>query len=228
MKIAMGQSAGTKVSKELGHFFRNRERTCRANEWSKVRRLKVKSERRRERMDFDTALAEAGELGLWQWAVSRKERSKKKTRSWKKHPNNKIQAIIQVLLLLVPAALLPGMWSVLFVFAGYVPKHRWTFRYADSGFEEGAKMDSSFPKPKVLLFMEHICTWSLTYDIVQMQSGHLWRQRGTWLWPTMAQLHTASRQFFQWSLTSSMIFLLKLLSLEATFRKNFQSKKAVF
>ena len=42
-------------------------------------------------MDFDTALAEAGELGLWQWAVSRKERSKKKTRSWrKKHPNNKI------------------------------------------------------------------------------------------------------------------------------------------
>ena len=32
--------------------------------------------------------------------------------------------IIKVLLLLVPAALLPGMWSVLFVFAGYVPKHR--------------------------------------------------------------------------------------------------------
>ena len=30
----------------------------------------------------------------------------------------------KVLLLLVPAALLPGMWSVLFVFAGYVPKHR--------------------------------------------------------------------------------------------------------
>ena len=26
---------------------------------------------KRERMDFDTALAEAGELGLWQWAVSR-------------------------------------------------------------------------------------------------------------------------------------------------------------
>ena len=41
----------------------------------------MKSERRRERMDFDTALAEAGELGLWQWAVSRKERSKKKIRS---------------------------------------------------------------------------------------------------------------------------------------------------
>ena len=33
-------------------------------------------------------------------------------------------SIIKVLLLLVPAALLPGMWSVLFVFAGYVPKHR--------------------------------------------------------------------------------------------------------
>ena len=31
---------------------------------------------------------------------------------------------MKVLLLLVPAALLPGMWSVLFVFAGYVPKHR--------------------------------------------------------------------------------------------------------
>ena len=29
-------------------------------------------------MDFDTALAEAGELGLWQWAVSRKGKSKKK------------------------------------------------------------------------------------------------------------------------------------------------------
>ena len=35
-----------------------------------------------------------------------------------------IMSIIKVLLLLVPAALLPGMWSVLFVFAGYVPKHR--------------------------------------------------------------------------------------------------------
>ena len=31
----------------------------------------------------------------------------------------------QVLLLLVPAALLPGMWSVLFIFSGYVPDHRW-------------------------------------------------------------------------------------------------------
>jgi OCT family organic cation transporter-like MFS transporter 4/5 len=48
-------------------------------------------------MDFDVALAEAGELGPWQWGV---------------------------LLLLVPAALLPGMWSVLFVFSGYVPRHR--------------------------------------------------------------------------------------------------------
>ena len=31
----------------------------------------------------------------------------------------------KVLLLLVPAALLPGMWSVLFIFSGYVPDHRW-------------------------------------------------------------------------------------------------------
>jgi len=61
-------------------------------------------------MDFDTALSEAGELGLWQWGV---------------------------LLLLVPAALLPGMWSVLFVFAGYVPKHRCKVENCDDEDEPG-------------------------------------------------------------------------------------------
>ena len=43
--------------------------------------------------DYDTILASVGELGLWHWLV---------------------------LLSLVPPALLPGMWSVLFVFSGYV------------------------------------------------------------------------------------------------------------
>ena len=47
--------------------------------------------------DYDRTLAEVGELGLWHWLV---------------------------LLCLVPPALLPGMWSVLFVFSGYVVQHR--------------------------------------------------------------------------------------------------------
>lgn len=47
--------------------------------------------------DYDTTLAQVGELGLWHWLV---------------------------LLSLVPPALLPGMWSVLFVFSGYVVPHR--------------------------------------------------------------------------------------------------------
>ena len=47
--------------------------------------------------DYDSRLAEVGELGLWHWLV---------------------------LLCLVPPALLPGMWSVLFVFSGYVVQHR--------------------------------------------------------------------------------------------------------
>ena len=51
----------------------------------------MKSERRRERMDFDTALAEAGELGLWQWAVSfQKGKVEKENSFLKKHPKNKI------------------------------------------------------------------------------------------------------------------------------------------
>ena len=49
------------------------------------------------RMDYDTSLASVGELGLWH---------------------------CMVLVLLIPSALLPGMWSVLFVFSGYVAKHR--------------------------------------------------------------------------------------------------------
>jgi len=48
-------------------------------------------------MDYDFSLASIGELGLWHFMV---------------------------LVLLIPAALLPGMWSVLFVFSGYVAKHR--------------------------------------------------------------------------------------------------------
>ena len=48
-------------------------------------------------MDYDARLASVGELGTWHWLV---------------------------LLLLIPAALLPGMWSVLFVFSGFVVKHR--------------------------------------------------------------------------------------------------------
>ena len=47
--------------------------------------------------DYDTTLAQVGDLGLWHWLV---------------------------LLVLVPPALLPGMWSVLFVFSGYVVQHR--------------------------------------------------------------------------------------------------------
>ena len=47
--------------------------------------------------DFDLILQEVGELGRWH---------------------------IWVLLLLVPPALLPGMWSVNFVFSGYVPDYR--------------------------------------------------------------------------------------------------------
>ena len=43
--------------------------------------------------DYDAILASVGELGLWHWLV---------------------------LLSLIPPALLPGMWSVLFVFSGYV------------------------------------------------------------------------------------------------------------
>ena len=89
----LDRETGTKVRKDLGHFSRNRERTCRfwhvvekaANEWSKVRRLK-------------NELGEAQEWGwiltqplrkLVNWAsgngrwVFRKGRSKKKTRSWK-------------------------------------------------------------------------------------------------------------------------------------------------
>ena len=49
-------------------------------------------------MDFDKSLEAVGELGLWHALV---------------------------LMLLIPAALLPGMWSVLFVFSGYVSKHRY-------------------------------------------------------------------------------------------------------
>jgi len=48
-------------------------------------------------MDFDASLAAVGELGPWH---------------------------CMVLVLLIPAALLPGRWSVLFVFSGYVVKHR--------------------------------------------------------------------------------------------------------
>ena len=46
--------------------------------------------------DYDAILASVGELGLWHWLV---------------------------LLALVPPALLPGMWSVLFVFSGYVVRY---------------------------------------------------------------------------------------------------------
>jgi OCT family organic cation transporter-like MFS transporter 4/5 len=48
-------------------------------------------------MDYDARLSSVGELGPWHWLV---------------------------LVLLIPAALLPGMWSVLFVFSGFVVKHR--------------------------------------------------------------------------------------------------------
>lgn len=54
-------------------------------------------ESRRVRKDFDTILSSVGELGPWHWMV---------------------------LTLLIPPALLPGMWSVLFVFSGYVVRHR--------------------------------------------------------------------------------------------------------
>ena len=47
--------------------------------------------------DYDTILDSLGSLGPWHWLV---------------------------LLSLIPPALLPGMWSVLFVFSGYVVPHR--------------------------------------------------------------------------------------------------------
>ena len=47
--------------------------------------------------DYDSLLSSVGPLGPWHWLV---------------------------LLALVPPALLPGMWSVLFVFSGYVVPHR--------------------------------------------------------------------------------------------------------
>ena len=51
--------------------------------------------------------------------------------------------IMKVLLLLVPAALLPGMWSVLFVFAGYVPKHRLVMSRKQANGEIFSKASSS-------------------------------------------------------------------------------------
>ena len=47
--------------------------------------------------DYDSLLLQLGDLGPWHWLV---------------------------LVVLVPPALLPGMWSVLFVFSGYVLQHR--------------------------------------------------------------------------------------------------------
>ena len=49
------------------------------------------------RLDYDTILTSVGDLGPWQWLV---------------------------LLSLIPPALLPGMWSALFIFSGFVVNHR--------------------------------------------------------------------------------------------------------
>ena len=67
----------------------------------------------RPRVDYDTILASVGDLGLWHWLV---------------------------LLCLVPPALLPGMWSVLFVFSGYVVHHRCRVPGCDKG-------DSQYDQP---------------------------------------------------------------------------------
>ena len=70
-------------------------------------------------MDFDKSLEAVGELGLWHALV---------------------------LMLLIPAALLPGMWSVLFVFSGYVSKHRylWYHFAFDKIFETVMLSDALF------------------------------------------------------------------------------------
>eukprot|EP00092_Neocalanus_flemingeri_P023373 GFUD01025341.1.p1 GENE.GFUD01025341.1~~GFUD01025341.1.p1 ORF type:complete len:544 (-),score=116.27 GFUD01025341.1:296-1927(-) len=72
-------------------------------------------------MDYDASLSSVGELGLWH---------------------------CMVLVLLIPSALLPGMWSVLFVFSGYVAKHRCSVPFCDDESSRYSESWLNFSIPK--------------------------------------------------------------------------------
>ena len=71
--------------------------------------------------DYDATLVQVGDLGLWHWLV---------------------------LLALVPPALLPGMWSVLFVFSGYVVQHRCKVPACDGPGSEYSEPWLNFTTPR--------------------------------------------------------------------------------
>ena len=87
------------------------------------------------RLDYDTILASVGDLGPWHWMV---------------------------LLTLIPPALLPGMWSALFIFSGYVVNHRCYVPNCDSS-------DSKYDEPWL--------NFSTPYEDGSLDSCHMYRQQ---------------------------------------------------
>ena len=93
------------------------------------------------RLDYDSILTTVGDLGPWQWMV---------------------------LLSLIPPALLPGMWSALFIFSGYVVNHRCFIPNCDGP-------DSKYDDPWLFNYLN----FSIPYNDDSLDSCKMYKQQNT-------------------------------------------------